>query len=475
MIVRKKRTGIIILLSLLLCGCAGEEQTVSPAPSETVQPAPTGTESSDSPLSRVRASEDVMAVLENAWDRGGEHTSAPVTMGQNAADVMAVEGDILYILQNKSVLVCRGGGGTLEVLTSLEVGEDWTEENTEKQWGGHEKQPVALCALRGRLAVISEYSEYYNAETEDGGWLFRDYSYCTVDLFDTEDAENIVPMAMYGQSGSFGCALVLDGRLYVATRRQLFEEDFAKGSKSPLPFLRSGQEEKPLSWDSMECWENGSGWYTLLCAYSPYNGVRLDSRALIGGGERMIMDNTGLTLLRGDPAETVRYSFFGEKLNAGENEMMEQSADKLMESAFRGECWQEDTASEGEAEWSCPWGEAGRLELRRTKTGLLAVLCEDGNEVCRLPLGYDFQAAPEEALGIYTDSETGLLGLPAEDGWAFWRLENGEWNYLHSLFSPDHSENRRCFLWGGSLYAADTRRVFAIDGETLDILGEWSL
>ena len=92
-----------------------------------------------------------------------------------------------------------------------------------------------------------------------------------------------------------------------------------------------------------------------------------------------------------------------------------------------------------------------------------------------MTVGYDFQAAPEQGRGIYIDAADGLLILPSEDGWAVWRLEEGEFRHVRSLYSPDQSENRRVFLWGGSIYAVDSRRVYALNAAGPTLLGEWVL
>ena len=472
MTLRKILPGIL-LLSLLLSGCGAEQKTPEPPEGVTAEENVPAAEESATPLLPVRSRTEVMSALENAWGGDDPQTALPLTADEGCADVMALDGDTLFVLTGRSVLVCRVGSGEAEVLTSLEVGEDWIEENGDNYWGGHEKHPAAICVLRGRLAVISDCAEYYYAVDEEGEWVFRDHSYCAVDIYDTEELENIVPMASYGQSGSFGCALVKDGNLFVATRRQLFAEDFDGNDRDDLPSLRSGEEEKKLSWDRMTLLKDGSGWYTLLSVYAPYNGVRTDSTALIGGGERMIMDAEGLSLLRGDPAEEILCSFGSETLAWTEGEEHALGAEALTEAALRGKDWRSVAETDDGAEWSRAWDDERVLELYRTDTGLRVVLSGGETEAVELELGYDFQAAAEEARGIYTDAASGTLVLPAEDGWAIWKLGEDGFTYVRSLFSPDYSENRRVFLCGGSLYAADTMRIFALDPVTLEIQGEW--
>ena len=478
----RRTVPLVLLLAwlLLLPGCEGKggktgDTVPAPAPESAAPASPAPTEEPER-VSAAGSYGDVAAALKRAWSREDSAAAVPLALGQEAADTMALEGDILYLIQGGAVLICRGGGGEFSVLGWIRVGEDWQERRQENGWQGREKQPVALCALRGRLAVISLVSDYGYTVEEEGRWLFRDNSRCVVELFDTEDPENPVPMATYGQSGVPGCALVRDGRLYVATRRQLFAEEFPEwGDMSALPALFTGEEVRTLKWEEMDILRDGSSWYTLLAVYSPYNGTRLESRALLGGGERMIMDREGLALLGEETGEMAAYSFAEETLDCAVAPLPGGSAGELCAAALRGEDWRTYGGGAAEDDWHAPWDDTRTLSLHRTESGLYVELHEGKEALCHMTAGYDFQAAPEQGRGIYIDAADGLLILPSEDGWAVWRLEEGEFRHVRSLYSPDQSENRRVFLWGGSIYAVDSRRVYALNAAGPTLLGEWVL
>ena len=162
----RRTVPLVLLLAwlLLLQGCEGKggktgDTVPAPAPESAAPASPAPTEEPER-VSAAGSYGDVAAALKRAWSREDSAAAVPLALGQEAADTVALEGDILYLIQGGAVLICRGGGGEFSVLGWIGVGEDWQERRQENGWQGREKQPVALCALRGRLAVISLVSDY---------------------------------------------------------------------------------------------------------------------------------------------------------------------------------------------------------------------------------------------------------------------------------------------------------------------------
>ncbi len=89
-----------------------------------------------------------------------------------------------------------------------------------------------------------------------------------------------------------------------------------------------------------------------------------------------------------------------------------------------------------------------------------------------LALGADFSGAPTEP--VFLSADSGILALPAEDGYAFYVWsEDGGFTHVQDAYSDDYEGGMRLLSADGWLYAADRWKVSAYRLEDLTFVSDW--
>ena len=471
----KKNVWFALTAALLfLSGCTGSTNTQT---ERTAQTALTQTEellpSSASPSLRLCSSEEELAAAFSGREERQSELQF-VNRGSCCAEPVAVAGDVAYILRDYGVeLVSLRSTGAVK-LSTLSVGYVWEETDSEAQWSGSEKQCTALLLYEERLVVLSDQYVYSIGSGEEG-WQSRDSSRCTVDIYDISEPTAPKWMRSFSQTGSESGCLVSDGLLYLVTDREIYGDDTL--CEATLPGWWQGESWTALPLSRVYLCEGGTASYLQLGIYELETASEPDGCALVGCGTEALLCERGLyALIPGEEGSAVYY------LPVKEGSIAEPVASRLSESygsvseltgAGESLCLLRagSTILEGR-DWQRRFGENRLLTLTlRENTVELALfsLDEPTEPIAARMLGYDLHAAVEEDRAVFTDADSGLIGLPAEDGYTLYRWDGESFLHVLDCYSSDFSGNRRTILTADTLFVTDKKHVFTIDlqGERL--------
>ncbi len=480
-LVKKMRKNLILLvLSTLLLTACGEKQP-SETPAESAAPEQTAVsemkDSASAPAVSVTVSpvsdESRLAALFAALpEREGERSYE--SRGDCAGDIVAVSGDVVYVLGDYGVEICRLEADGAVLLSALDTGFFWDEADEEDSWSGQEKQCAALMVSENRLVVLSDLFSYA-ISSADGQWQSVDASRCTVDIYDISDPENPVWMRSFSQTGCESAALITGDKLYLVTDREIYRDDTL--GEGTVPGWWQGEAWTALSPTAQYVCDRGISGYAQLGVYDLEKAAEPSCCALIGCGEAGLLCERGFYGLI--PAEGgsavyflgVRDGSIGEPVCS----FLSGSYGSLSELTGAGDTLcllQDGTLTADGAHWQRRYDENRLLTLTVEESSVRLALT-DGSSAHTLlasrTLGWDFHEAVDEDCAIYTDAERGLVGLPVEDGYTLFSCDGSSFDHVLDCYSSDLSSYRRVIARGNRLYVLDRQRLFTLDLENLSI------
>ena len=461
----KKSIYFVLPMLLLLCACgknggesAAETVRAVFSEDEIVSDEQT-TAFSDFSAESCSTAEELAAAFAQRDGRSREPRF--VSRGSCIGEATASVGDVAYILRDYGVEIVRMSATGAEKLATLETGYIWQEADTADSWSGSEKQCAALLVSGKRLVVLSDLYAYSLGKKSEA-WSSSDSSRCTVDIYDISEPAAPRWMRGFAQSGSESACLVADGRLYLTTDREIYDdESFSEGT---LPGWWQGEVWTALALSEIYLCEGGSASYLQLGVYELESAAEPRLCALVGCGEEGLLCERGLYGLI-PTAQGSEVYFLPVKEGAiGEPvcSLFTESYVSVSELTGAGDglCLLQDGVSGLKGvDWQRRFGEQ-MLTLTHRENGVELALADTGTS--RM-LGHDFAVAIDADSAIYTDAERGLIGLPSEDGYTLMAVGKNGFSHVLDCYSSDFPGNRRAWVYENTLFVSDRKRFFTVD------------
>ncbi len=328
----------LLFASLLAFGCSQFNPTLpsnpamtTPAPAITATPEPTPVPSPTpvayeytvaSSAASYRFADDYGQVSEalnsvsqpaaDIWsgrfasveERAAVPEVAELSSQELSGDIIACGGNLLFILDDKDLVILSVTNGVCMPISRTEVGVNWTggEVVSGTAVSGYEKTPLAVYPFGDRLAIIYDWYGYTGSAEK-----IEYTEYTAVDIYSISNPSTPVFLSSYGQGGTYTQSVLVRGVLYVVTDFPLYgsvdpqqissfvPSSYIGGSATPL---NPGQILLPETLDALD-----SG-YTILGAYHLQNASMTDVRALLGTRGEMDIAEDGLRFLRHRWAES---------------------------------------------------------------------------------------------------------------------------------------------------------------------------
>ena len=180
-----------------------------------------------------------------------------VRLGESAGtgDIMTTDGTLLYLLDEKDLLIVRLDGEETKLLSRTKAGEDWKawDATTVGDVNGSEKIPASVFVLGHRLAILSDY---YNYSTVNGEVSYTEYA--AVDIYDITDPTAPVLMSCLGQDGAVRAAGVSGNAFYLVTSFVPAEDAAASDPSTYVPGIYSAGQKTLVSPDKFFVAADGS-------------------------------------------------------------------------------------------------------------------------------------------------------------------------------------------------------------------------
>lgn len=230
--------------------------------------------------------------------------------GRTDGDVMTLDGNILYILSDKNLVILRLNGSESQVISHTKVGTDWTGRESGGFLFGAEEIPTALCCADDRLAVLYDC---YCYESGSGDLEYTEYT--ALDIFDVSDPAAPRTLVRYGQDGVFRAMSLGEGVLLLATEYPVFPRE-DKG-ENIVPNIYYNGKPSPLEAADICFAEDGCfAGYSVVGAYEMAEPGQADVKALLGVGADVLSGDGQLYFHSDRRAEVVSRAFEGFTENA---------------------------------------------------------------------------------------------------------------------------------------------------------------
>ena len=219
--------------------------------------------------------------------------------GIDEGDIVKTDGQYIYVLNGEYQLtVIRAAGKGSAVVSRTKVGEsEYNETGSGKQYryDSKTKNPREMYVSEGRLAILSNYSAYSGAQTEEG-WTWEDEQYCCVDLYDVSDPAAPKLLTSLGQDGNLLSSRLLDGRLYVISSQWVYSYDEDE-PETYVPCLYRDGKTEPLPAGRIYLCGDKSNEYVVVSVYDIPSAALLDSQSLLGSGDQVYMSADSLYVM----------------------------------------------------------------------------------------------------------------------------------------------------------------------------------
>ena len=470
---RMQTQSLFLLLFLLLCAGCGRQKAEAAAPAY----APQTDESADAALPTaefrtVGHTEELESLFASL--PGGEGKGELVSRGACSGDRIASRGDVLYLLRDYALEICRMDPAGVVKLGAVETGFLWQEDSREGSWSGREKQCVSLLLSGNRLVILSALYAYAIDES-DGQWSSVDSSRSIVDIYDVTQPEKPLWMRSFAQSGSESVCLLAKGELFLLTERAIYPDDTL--GKGTTPGWWQGEEWTALDASCLYACEGGVSAYVQLGVYPLETASTPDSCALLGCRDALLCERGFYGLIPGNGESAVYYlPIIDGAVGKPICSVFRESYASVSELTGAGDTLcllQDGSPGDASGQWQRSYDEQRTLCLSLTENAVRLALRRNGSleELVGVTLGWDFRAAVDADSAIFTDPERGLIGLPCEDGYSLYALEEGEFRHVLDCYSSDLPQNRRIILRDNILFVADRKRLFTIDLDSQEIKG----
>lgn len=338
----KKRAFIVlsiaILAFLVVTGCSISVPSASPEPAGTT-PVPVITASPDytpvpsptpvayedavsasapsysfaSDYSQVSAVLDaVRQPTEDVWSARFAAMDTLVTVpevseiaGQETTgDIIACGGNLLFILDEKDLVILSVTNGICMPISRTAVGVNWTggEIVNGTAVSGYEKTPLAIYPFGDRVAVIFDWYGYTGSAEK-----IEYTEYTAVDIYSISNPASPVFLSGFGQGGTYKQSVLVRGILYVVTDFPIYGTLDPQQVSGMVPSAYFNGSASPMTPDqillpgALDAVDSG---YTVLGSYHLQNAAMTDIKALLGTEADMDLSEDGLRFLRHRWAES---------------------------------------------------------------------------------------------------------------------------------------------------------------------------
>ena len=253
-------------------------------------------EEAEAPMPAPTASADA-AKGEPTDDYSGTNTQVE---GIDEGDIVKTDGNYIYVLRGEELTILSADGADTAVVSRTKIGS-YSYENEDdgeklSRYRSESKSPVEMFVNDGRLCVISQYYSY-SSGYEDGVWRYENKEYTCVDLYDVSDPASPKALTSMGQDGYVLGSRMQGNKVYLITNYWVwnYEED---EPASFVPSLYKDGEMRILPVDCICINPQGtSSQYVVACEYDFDSGDCSASRSLLGGGDTIYMNDSGLYVM----------------------------------------------------------------------------------------------------------------------------------------------------------------------------------
>ena len=294
---------ILFSLFLILTGCTTRdsaqpsgEPTPGPqfVPEDSVTPTP---EPTPAPLDYIEVpardpaeygycenDSDVFDALERI--RANPLSAVSPLSGTNTSegirqwDKVSTNGDLIFLIADKDLVIVRAAGEGSEVLSRTNVGIDWKGETdaVTGAYQGSEKVPAAVFCSGDRVIILSDS---YGYKTENGLMSYSEY--VSVDFYDITDPTEPKAMSSLGQSGCLKGAFTENGSLILVTEYQIYDDAVREDPADYIPAYFSEDTPQLISGDRICADYDGTfAGGAVMGLYDPAEGRLTDIHALMG-------------------------------------------------------------------------------------------------------------------------------------------------------------------------------------------------
>ena len=295
-----------------------EEAAEAEAPAAAPAPAPTA--APDASNSKAADSEDYSG------------TNVQVE-GIDEGDIIKTDGKYLYVLRDYELTILKADGADTAVVSRTEIGNSTYEDETEvldgvkySRYRSESKYPREMFVSDGRLCVISQYYSY-SSGYENGMWRYENKNYTCVDVYDVSDPAAPKLLESLGQDGNVMGTRMQGGKVYLVTDYWVWNIDEEEPSTF-VPSLYKDGEMRILPVDSIVINpRSSSSEYVVLCEYDLRGGECTAAQTLLGGGDTLYMNESGIYVLGSRWTDTVPRTYkesvytVEEHLNTSETEI----------------------------------------------------------------------------------------------------------------------------------------------------------
>ena len=211
---------------------------------------------------------------------GVQLTATRMGEGPRTGDIMATDGQHLYLLADKDLVILDLSPDGASVVSRTKIGEDWSswEDTSAHTVNGSEKIPFAVFCKGDRLIVLSDYYNYTSDSTDLG---YTEYT--SVATYDISDPALPLQLTDFGQEGAPVSAEVNGDALLVITERPY---TIGEGDTNPSDFVPSNHykgESSVLSPEKLLAVEDGrSAVCSVVGVYDFAAGGLTDERVVYG-------------------------------------------------------------------------------------------------------------------------------------------------------------------------------------------------
>ena len=254
------------------------------------------------------------AAADNAKSAEAEdHSGTNVQVeGVDEGDIVKTDGKYIYVLRDEELTILRADGANTAVVSRTKIGY----YNYEEKEGGEKnsryisesKYPSEMFVGNGRLCVISHFSGYESGYT-DGVWRYDDRDYSCVDLYDVSDPTAPKALASLGQDGYLLGSRMRGDKVYLVTNYWVWNWD-EEDPATYVPGLYRDGEMKLLPAESIcICPRCSSTEYVVLCEYDLSGGTCTASQSLLGAGDTIYMNDSGIYVMGSDWRDDVTRTY----------------------------------------------------------------------------------------------------------------------------------------------------------------------
>ena len=241
-----------------------------------------------------------MAEAEAGGTGGGDYSGTNVQVeGFDEGDIVKTDGTYLYVIHDDEIIILKADGARTAELSRTEVGFNYYEENDDKDsyfYNSEYKTPNELFVSDGRLAVISNYNKYSDARV-NGKWQYNSKNYTCLDVYDVSDPTAPKLLQSFGQDGYTLGTRMIGGKVYLLTNYWVWECD-EDDPTTYVPVLYKNGDMHILPVEKIyidpEC---SSTEYVVLCAYDMANGACTASQSVLGCGDTLYMNDSGIYVM----------------------------------------------------------------------------------------------------------------------------------------------------------------------------------